>query len=164
MLGRGTRTFSSDDLKRVTPSAVGSKTHFVVVDAVGVCKSLKVDSRPLERKPNVSLKDLVTDVMFGNTEEDTFISLANRLSRMERRLSDKERQDIVKVSGESINETIHHLLAVYDPDKVEIERQKISSTATEEQARKKLIEKVQKSFSIFKNLIFKLLIRLILMK
>lgn len=146
MLGRGTRTFSSDDLKRVTPSAVGSKTHFVVVDAVGVCKSLKVDSRPLERKPNVSLKDLVTDVMFGNTEEDTFISLANRLSRMERRLSDKERQDIVKVSGESINETIHHLLAVYDPDQVEIERQKISSTATEEQARKKLIEKVQKTF------------------
>ena len=56
---------------------------------------------------------------------------------MERRLSDKERQDIVKVSGESINETIHHLLAVYDPDQVEIERQKISSTATEEQARKK---------------------------
>lgn len=51
MKGRGTRTLGSDDLRKVTPSAVGNKTHFVIVDAVGVTKSLKTDSRPLERKP-----------------------------------------------------------------------------------------------------------------
>jgi type I restriction enzyme R subunit len=35
MKGRGTRTIDADDLKKVTPSAI-AKTHYVVVDAVGV--------------------------------------------------------------------------------------------------------------------------------
>ena len=39
MKGRGTRTLSADDLKKVTQSAPGAKTHFVIVDAVGVCTS-----------------------------------------------------------------------------------------------------------------------------
>lgn len=146
MLGRGTRTFNSDDLKRVTPSANGNKTHFVVIDAVGVCKSIKVDSRPLERKPNISLKDLVTDVLFENTDEDTFVSLANRLSRLERSLNPKEKKDLEKLSGESINETIGNLLATYDPDKIEIQRQTISTAATEEDARKVIVKKIQKTF------------------
>jgi len=38
MKGRGTRTLDYDDLKKVTPSAVSAKTHFVIVDAVGVTK------------------------------------------------------------------------------------------------------------------------------
>ena len=50
MKGRGTRTLGYDDLKKVTKSAVSAKTHFVVVNAVGVTKTLKTDSRPLERK------------------------------------------------------------------------------------------------------------------
>jgi type I restriction enzyme R subunit len=50
MKGRGTRTLDYDDLKKVTPSVASVETHFVIVDAVGVTKSLKTDSRPLERK------------------------------------------------------------------------------------------------------------------
>ena len=46
MKGRGTRTISSTDLRAVTPDAE-NKTHFVIVDAVGVCESDKTDSRPL---------------------------------------------------------------------------------------------------------------------
>jgi type I restriction enzyme R subunit len=57
MKGRGTRTITLDDLKKVTPSAQYTKDHFAIVDAIGVTKSLKTDSRPLERKPTVSLKD-----------------------------------------------------------------------------------------------------------
>src|SRR4030066_1128344 len=49
MKGRGTRTISSTDLKAVTPGTE-SKTHFVIVDAVGVCESDKTDSRPLEAR------------------------------------------------------------------------------------------------------------------
>ncbi len=59
MKGRGTRTLKGDDLKKVTPSAKSNKTHFVIVDAVGVTKSLKTDSRPLERKPQVALKRFI---------------------------------------------------------------------------------------------------------
>jgi type I restriction enzyme R subunit len=41
MKGRGTRTLDHDDLRKVTPSAVTAKTHYVIVDAIGVTKSLK---------------------------------------------------------------------------------------------------------------------------
>ncbi|HMZ59731.1 MAG TPA: type I restriction-modification enzyme R subunit C-terminal domain-containing protein, partial [Leptospiraceae bacterium] len=146
MLGRGTRTFSYDDLKRVTSSATGNKTHFVVIDAVGVCKSIKTDSRPMERKPTVSMKKLMEDIVFGNTEEDTFSSLANRLSRLERSLNQKEKNDLEKLSGESIHTTIGNLLAAFDPDELEAERRTMSSTATAEDARQKIIEKIHKTF------------------
>ena len=56
MKGRGTRTLEYDDLKKVTPSAVSAKTHYVIVDAIGVTKSLKTASQPLITKPTVPLK------------------------------------------------------------------------------------------------------------
>lgn len=59
MEGRGTRVINFDDLKKVSPSARVAKDHFVIIDAIGVTKSLKTDSRPLEKKPGVPLKDLL---------------------------------------------------------------------------------------------------------
>ena len=59
MKGRGTRVLDKDDLQKVTPSATENKDHFVIVDAVGVTKSRKTDTRPLERKPSVSMKELM---------------------------------------------------------------------------------------------------------
>ena len=41
MKGRGTRTLDADSLKKVTPSATSAKTHYVIVDAIGVTRSLK---------------------------------------------------------------------------------------------------------------------------
>ncbi len=38
MKGRGTRTLDLDDLRKVTPSAVTAKTHYVIIDAIGVTK------------------------------------------------------------------------------------------------------------------------------
>ena len=57
MKGRGTRVISPTDLQAVTPDAK-AKTHFVIVDAVGVCESNKTDSRPLERKRGVAFDKL----------------------------------------------------------------------------------------------------------
>ena len=88
MKGRGTRTLGYDDLKKVTPSAVSDKTHFVVVDAAGVTRKMKTDSRPLERKKSTSLKDLLAAVTFGAQDEDLYVSLANRLARLDRQLND----------------------------------------------------------------------------
>lgn len=59
MKGRGTRTLNKDDLQKVTPSATENKDHFIIVDAVGVTKSKKTDTRTLERKPTVSMKELM---------------------------------------------------------------------------------------------------------
>lgn len=120
MKGRGTRTLNGDDLKKVTPSAKTSKTHFVIVDAVGVTKSLKTDSRPLERKSSVPLKDLMNAVMMGVRDEDTFLSLANRLTRIDRQIKDKEQKKIKELSGGiSLGMIVTNLLEAHDPDYIE---------------------------------------------
>ena len=120
MKGRGTRTMPGDDLRKVTPSAGGNKTHFVLVDAVGVCKSMKTDSRPLERQPGVSLKDLLWHVATGDQSEDTLTSLANRLTRLEKQLSPTERQQLTKqAGGKTINRVVNELLDAYNPDVIE---------------------------------------------
>ena len=47
---------------QVTPDATSAKTHYVIVDAVGVTQSLKTDSRPLERQPAVLLASIPSRV------------------------------------------------------------------------------------------------------
>ena len=56
MKGRGTRVINSDDFHAVTPDAK-QKTHFVIVDAIGVCESLKNDTTTLERKKVFHLRN-----------------------------------------------------------------------------------------------------------
>ncbi len=120
MKGRGTRTIKLEDLKKVTPSAIATKDHFVIVDAVGVMKTTKTDSRPLERKRGVALKDLMYAAMMGNLDEDLFTSLAGRLGRIEKQITPDEKakfQELAK--GKSINQMTKDLLGVFDPDKVQ---------------------------------------------
>ncbi|HKK17673.1 MAG TPA: DEAD/DEAH box helicase family protein, partial [Opitutales bacterium] len=93
MKGRGTRTIDTTDLLAVTPDA-GSKTRFVLVDAVGVTESDKTDSRPLERKPTVAFDKLLQNVALGVRDGDTLTSLANRLARLDRSLSEKDKTEI----------------------------------------------------------------------
>ncbi|HBM15979.1 MAG TPA: restriction endonuclease subunit R [Lentisphaeria bacterium] len=120
MKGRGTRTLGYDDLKKVTPSVITNKTHFIIVDAVGVTKSLKTDSRPLERKPKVSLKDLFYGVMMGLNEEDIFLSLGGRLARINKEMSETQREKFKELAkGTTLPDVIHNLLNAFNPDKIE---------------------------------------------
>jgi len=119
MKGRGTRTIKLEALKKVTPSAIATKDHFVIVDAVGVMKTVKTDSRSLERKRNVPLKDLMFAAMMGTVDPDLFVSLAGRLGRIEKQISPDEKNKFQEIAkGKSINQMIKDLLGVYDPDKV----------------------------------------------
>ena len=119
MIGRGSRTINDDDLQQVSRMAK-VKTHFVVVDAIGATKSKKTDSRPLERKPSVPMKDLLGAVLMGATDEDLFTSLANRLIRLDKQITEEEKEKITELSGgKSINHIIKDLLNVYDPDVLE---------------------------------------------
>jgi len=120
MKGRGTRTLDYDDLKKVTPSAISAKTHYVIVDAIGVTKSLKTDSQPLITKPTVPLKDLAMGVMMGARDEDTVSSLVGRLARLNKQLDDHEQQRIKeKTGGVTLTEMVGNLLNAIDPDRVE---------------------------------------------
>lgn len=119
MKGRGVRSLDFENLKRVSNSADSAKTRFVLIDAVGVEKSLKTESRPLEKKPSVPLKDLLLGVAMGHRDEDTLLSLANRLVRLSKQLDDKAMHRIEKTSGGiSVGELGKALIVALDPDRI----------------------------------------------
>ncbi|QTN34190.1 DEAD/DEAH box helicase family protein [Akkermansiaceae bacterium] len=117
MKGRGTRTIDPTDLATVTPDA-GAKTRFALVDAVGVTESDKTDSRPLERKPTVAFDQLLKNVAIGHRDEDTLTSLANRLARLDRSLSDSDKAELQATGGISLKQLASDLLKATDPDNV----------------------------------------------
>ena len=119
MKGRGTRTITNDSLQMVSRTAT-SKTHFVIVDAIGATKSKKTDSRPLERKPTIPLKDLLGAVSMGIADEDLFLSLANRLIRLEKQITEKEREKLLEFSGgKSLKQMTRELISAYDQDEID---------------------------------------------
>ena len=119
MKGRGVRSLDGDSLKRVSNSADGAKTRFVLIDAVGVEQSLKTESRPLEKKPGVALKDLMQGVAIGHRDDDTVLSLANRLIRLGKQLDDKAQARIEKASGGiPVAELGKGLVAALNPDAI----------------------------------------------
>ncbi len=120
MKGRGTRVIDFDDLKKVSPCARVTKDHFVIVDAIGVTRSLKTDSRPLEKKPGVPLKDLLGAVAVGANDEALFTSLANRLARLDKQITESEKNRFVELSGgKTVPDVVKGLLRAWDPDAVE---------------------------------------------
>ena len=120
MKGRGTRTVDHDDLNKVSPSAVSGKTHYVIVDAVGVTKSVKTTSQPLITKPSVPLRDLAMGVMMGVSDEETISSLAGRLARLNQQLDDSERVRIQdKAGGIALTDIVGNLLHAIDADRID---------------------------------------------
>ncbi|WP_417794733.1 DEAD/DEAH box helicase family protein [Terasakiella pusilla] len=120
MKGRGTRTLDKDSLQKVTPSAQSAKTHYVIIDAIGVTKSVKTASQPLITKPSVPLKDLAMGVMMGASDNDTVSSLAGRLARLDKQLDDKERARIAeKAGGTPLLMIVGELFNAIDGDLVE---------------------------------------------
>jgi type I restriction enzyme, R subunit len=120
MKGRGTRTLGEDDLKKVTPSARTAKTHYVIVDAVGVTRSLKTGCQPLITRPSLPFKDLAMGVMMGAGDPDTLSSLAGRLARLNQQLTPEEREQIAAVNrGVGVPDLVRQLLDAIDPDLVE---------------------------------------------
>ncbi len=120
MKGRGTRTIELDNLRKVTPTAKYTKDHFVIIDAIGVTKSLKTDSRPLEKKPGIPLKDLLQAIAVGVREEELFTSIANRLARLDKQITEKERKQFAeKANGKTVSQVVKELLNAFNPDQIE---------------------------------------------
>jgi type I restriction enzyme R subunit len=152
MKGRGTRVLDYDGLKKVTPSARTAKTHFVIIDAVGVTRSMKTDSRPLERKPSVPLKDLLYGAMLGMHDEDTLTTLANRLARLNQQLDEEERAQIATAAGKPLTSIARDLLNAVDPDVIEARARELAGglgpgEAQREQAREELARQASAVFT-----------------
>ena len=115
MKGRGVRVIGCDDLRSVTPDAK-DKTHFVIVDAVGVCERDKTVSPPLERKPSVSTEKLLQMAAMGMVHADLVSSLASRLARLGRQVDEGQATRIAQESGgESLARLTGRLLESIDP-------------------------------------------------
>lgn len=153
MKGRGTRVLSKEDLQKVTPSATENKDHFVIVDAVGVTKSKKSDTRPLERKPTVSMKELMMNVALGAKDENTLTSLANRVIRLNSQMTPSERKQFEAKVGAPAGTVAENLLNAFDEDVITEYAQRVTGTAapTEDerkQAQKELLKSAVAPFHI----------------
>ncbi len=119
MKGRGTRVLTPTDLQAVSGADALAKTHFVIVDAVGVCESDKTDSRPLERQRTVAFDKLLLGVALGKRDEDTLTTLAGRLARLDREISRDEAKKLAELAGgKSLAELSGTLLRAIDPDAI----------------------------------------------
>jgi type I restriction enzyme R subunit len=115
MKGRGVRVIEPADFQSVTPDAL-TKTHFVIVDAVGVMDDPKSDP-PILRDRTISFEKLLEMVRAGSRDEDVLASLAARLDRMERRLNQDDRDTLARAAGLDLHEIVARLLDGLDPDK-----------------------------------------------
>ena len=107
----------STDFHAVTPDAT-NKTHFVLVDCVGVTEQALVDSRPLERQPTVPFDKLLQAVAFGSTDPDLLSSLAGRLARLDRQLDAPGRAALTETAGgTTLGAIVTSLIAALDPDR-----------------------------------------------
>ena len=130
MKGRGVRVINDDDLKAVTPDA-RTKDHFIIVDAVGVCEQDKTDSRPMEKKRNVSFEKLLQSVSLGNIEPEVISSIAVRMARMEHAISAEDQTEIRKLADKSLKILCAGLITAIDPDR-HVERAKMDNPGVAE--------------------------------
>ena len=133
MRGRGVRTIDPATLATITPGA-GVKDRFVLVDAVGVTDSLKLQAVPLERLHALGFERLLEQVASGRSDEDAVSTLAARLTRLDRRLSAEGRARIEAVAGQPLSALAGALVQAIDPDAIDADaRTRHGSDPTDEQ-------------------------------
>jgi type I restriction enzyme R subunit len=117
MKGRGVRVVDKTELLQVSPDAT-AKTHFVIVDCVGVTEGDLNDSPPLEQKRHASLKELLEHVAAGGTDLAVLSSLAARFARLDRAATPEERVSIREAAGGlTLGALAGALVSAIDPDR-----------------------------------------------
>jgi len=141
MKGRGVRVINADELRAVTPDAK-AKTHFLIVDCVGVCEAKLADTKPLEKNPSVSLKALLDHVAAKGTNDDYLSSLASRIARIDKRCGPDDRKEVHEVTGgPTLSDISNALIHALDADVQEAEARRVfglseAQEPTEEQLKK----------------------------
>ena len=106
MKGRGVRVCNPTDLAAVNPGEHIKKDHFVIVDCVGVCERDKTDSRPMDTKKSVPFDKLLQAVSLGSVDDEVLSSVAVRLTRLDKDLTEADHQQVRTLSG---GHTLHSL-------------------------------------------------------
>jgi len=105
MKGRGVRTIGDEQLKIVTPNA-HSKDLFYLVDAVGVTEHEKHLTPPATNPaaPVVPLEALLEQITHGNVDDERLRLLSGRLSRINYKAGDVDREKFKEIAGIGMKE------------------------------------------------------------
>jgi type I restriction enzyme R subunit len=143
MKGRGVRVIDLDALRSVTPDAA-SKTHFVIVDAVGVSEQDKTATKPLDRDPSVPLDKIMGLVAVGAASPDLVSTLAARLARLDRQLTNEQRQQVTQQAGGTDLSTLTaSLLGSLDPDAQAKRAAEVFGLAKDQEPTQEQLDQVQ---------------------
>ena len=138
MKGRGVRVMKNDDFKSVTPDAM-AKERFVIIDAVGVCENEGLnETRPLEQMPHISFEKLLKFLQYGKPKREHLSSMASRLSRLQKRLTETQIKEIKTICGNELPDYSKGFVTAIDEDKILEEAQKKFG----ERPKKEEIEKI----------------------
>ena len=76
-----------------------------------------METKPLDRKPTVPLDRLFKDLAFGKRDPDLVSTIADRLARLDMRLTHPDRVTLQEIAdGTTIKEITEGLIAALDPD------------------------------------------------
>lgn len=128
MKGRGSRVMTPAEFQAVTNDKKHPvKTHFVIVDAVGVTDVEQQDTVPLERKRSVSLKKLLEKIGFGSADVDELSSIADRLTRIEKNLTEAQHDKLTEAAdGKDLKAVVGELMVAVDPDRREARAEQLA--------------------------------------
>lgn len=142
MKGRGVRVINDADFQSVTPDAK-TKTHFVIVDAVGVMDEQKTDP-PINRERGVSLGQLLERVAAGDRHEETLSTLASRLDRMDRQLTPPQQDEVERASqGVPLRDVVAGLMDAIDPDKEDARARELHDLSPDDNPTAEQVEAAQ---------------------
>ncbi len=130
MKGRGVRVMPAEMLRGVTPAHPGehvSKTRFVIVDAVGVCRQCKSERGPVDRQPTQTLQQVLDYIKAGGTDPDAVSALAGKLTRLAAEMDDKQHKEVRKhAAGASVDDLVRGLVGAVDESNVEAKARELN--------------------------------------
>jgi type I restriction enzyme, R subunit len=99
MVGRGVRVIDDTEFQSVTNDAK-RKDRFIIVDAIGVMDTALAETvQPLERKPGQSLDKLLDLIRLGSKDAQVASSIAGRLARLDKHLTQDDREMLAGLAG-----------------------------------------------------------------
>ena len=116
MKGRGVRVMNNESFQAVTPDAK-AKTHFVIVDAIGVTETELNDTQPLDKDPTVGLDKLMKQLSLGDRTPELVSTIAGRLARLARVITKDDREELKEAAGGlDLNDLVKGIVDALDPD------------------------------------------------
>ena len=115
MKGRGVRTIGDDVLRQVTPNAF-SKDLFYLVDAVGMTEGEHTIPQPSgPTRPMPTLEELLERIAHGYLSDEYLALLAARLSRIDAKANDEQKDKFRSIAGVTIHELSVRIFNVFEP-------------------------------------------------